>query len=162
VLKFTEFCNESKVRQISTIKTKNDSDLSKELKRKISDSFIEDCPFVKKITYNDKIINIKWNDTEYHNLISRLKNRTSFTSVGEFNDVFIKTIESIIPKELGKKINKTNIYDLYLKYNNITIVVKINYPEFLQNPRVYVVSIIGGVTTLFGTVIPIDDSYFNL
>lgn len=163
MLKFSKFLisEKHKVRDISDIKTKEDSELYKDINSEIKKDFVIDCSLTKRILLSDRTIKVKWNDYASHSIKNRLKGRTTFRSISEFNDIFTKTIKTIIPKEFGKSIKYKGLYDLYLKENKVHILVLINWPFILQYNNIKVISVVQG-TALYDFFIEIDDSYFNL
>ena len=128
----------AKIRDITITK-------SKKILKRINKIFVEDERLIFDVFLEniDKHIFLKWNDTEFHPMIDRIKERTRFNSISEFN-IFIENVfKSIIPKEINKSINKNfQEYGLYFPKNNFYIIIDINYDDlFKKYTRFYIVTI---------------------
>ena len=65
----------------------------------------------------DKVIFIKWYNSSTHNIPEKIKTRTHFNSVSEFNDFMKKAFKSLIDNHF-KEIDQTDRYALHFKENN--------------------------------------------
>lgn len=125
---------------------KGDSDLAKEMQK------IKDAEFdinkklvifitLKKRVNNKKIqFEIIWNDTAKHNLVKRIKERTSFNSVEDFNQYFKGEFNKLFPDMVGKELYTTGRYSLYSKEYNFTIIMDFSIDEYIDG--IYEVNII--------------------
>ena len=80
---------EARLSDISTFSGTNNN-----IKKHINKKFNEDTKLIDNIylkKYNKNII-IDWYHNKKHNLITRIKNRTSLKSITEFNELFDKKI----------------------------------------------------------------------
>jgi hypothetical protein len=128
------------------LKIKGEGDLAKEL-TKIKDSeFDISRKLVRFITLKKRVNNKKiqfeilWNDTAKHNLVNRIKERTSFNSVEEFNEYFKSEFNKIFPNMVGKELPSTGRYSLYSKEYNFTIIMDFSIDEYIDG--IYEVKII--------------------
>jgi hypothetical protein len=117
---------------------KGDSDLAKELKKIKESDFDLSKKLVRFITLKKRANNKKiqfeilWNDTAKHNLIQRIKERTSFNSVDEFNQYFKNEFNRLFPEMVGKKIHSTGRYSLYSTEYNFSIIMDFSIDEYID------------------------------
>lgn len=78
-----------------------------------------------KITSLNKEIFIKWNHSPNHSMIDRIKNRTSFKSISEFNE-FISKVINILIEKYSSEIDKDDRYSLYFPNRNFYLLIDIN------------------------------------
>lgn len=115
--------NSDLANQISKIKDA-EFDISKKLVRFIT---------LKKRVNNKKIqFELFWNDKATHDLIKRIKERTSFNSVEDFNNYFKSEFNKIFPDMVGKELYTSGRYSLYSKEYNFTIIIDFNIDEYID------------------------------
>lgn len=120
------------------LNVKGDSDLAKELNRIKESEFDLSKKLVRFITLKKRVKNKKiqfeilWNDTAKHNLIKRIKERTSFNSVDEFNQYFKNEFNKLFPEMVGKQIHSTGRYSLYSTEYNFSIIMDFSIDEYID------------------------------
>jgi hypothetical protein len=125
---------------------KGDSSLAKELSKIKDAEFDINRKLVKFITLKKRVNNKKiqfeifWNDTAKHNLVKRIKERTSFNSVEDFNQYFKGEFNKIFPDMVGKELHTTGRYSLYSLEYNFTIIMDFSIDEYIDG--IYEVKII--------------------
>lgn len=118
---------------VKLFKNKLPNDKYLQIKNEIDKTFNVDEELVEKIYIDGETLSFAWNHRPDHDIYLRIKERTHLKSISEFNDIFIKTINQIIPSKLGKSgIDKDGCYALYLKDNQFYIMIQID-PESLIN-----------------------------
>jgi hypothetical protein len=128
------------------LKIKGEGDLAKELNKIKDADFDLSRKLVRFITLKKRVNNKKiqfeilWNDTAKHNLVNRIKERTSFNSVEEFNEYFKSEFNKIFPDMVGKELPSTGRYSLYSKEYNFTIIMDFSIDEYIDG--IYEVKII--------------------
>ena len=138
------------VRFSDVLKIKGESDLSDKIKHEINKDFDDSKELIDSIILKNEFLlrkiklRIQWNNTPNHNLIERIKERTNFKSIEEFNRYFEEKINKIIPKEIGKQISEKGRYSLYDKELNFSIIVDIDPQEFIRKNifKIFVFTII--------------------
>lgn len=125
---------------------KGDSDLAKELTKIKDAEFDISKKLVRFITLKKRVNNKKiqfeilWNDSAKHNLIKRIKERTSFNSVEDFNNYFKEEFNKIFPDMVGKELYSTGKYSLYSTEYNFTIILDFSIDEYIDG--IYEVKVI--------------------
>jgi hypothetical protein len=125
---------------------KGDSDLAKEMQKIKDAEFDINKKLVRFITLKKRVNNKKiqfeiiWNDTAKHNLVKRIKERTSFNSVEDFNQYFKGEFNKLFPDMVGKELHTTGRYSLYSKEYNFTIIMDFSIDEYIDG--IYEVKII--------------------
>lgn len=131
------------VRLADVLNIKSDTDLSKQFKE-LKDKEYDFSKELLKFMFLDQKENGKkvsfrvfWNDNALHKIQNRLKDRTSFKSAEEFNEVLKETINKIFPSMVGenKELNANGRYAIYLKEYNLTIVIGFRLSNYLNNNR---------------------------
>lgn len=123
-------------RLADVLNIKGESDLAKELSKIKNAEFDINKKLVRFITLKNRVNNKKlqfeiiWNDTAKHDLIKRIKERTSFGSVEEFNNYFKGEFNNIFPKMVGKELYTNGRYSLYSNEYNFTIIMDFNIDEY--------------------------------
>ena len=138
------------VRFSDVLKIKSQSDISDKIKDQMNKDFDDSKELIDSIILKNEFLlrkiklRIKWNNTPNHNLIERIKERTNFKSIEEFNRYFEEKINKIIPKEIGKQISEKGRYSLYDKELNFSIIVDIDPQEFIRKNifKIFVFTII--------------------
>lgn len=152
---FDDFLLEAKLRDNITIKVNKESENSFIAKRflennkKENTNFIINTRLISSIKLlNDKYINILWcHDDKKHNLYERIKKRTTFNDVYEFNDTIIKTLKILFSNK-KESFTEKGKYDIFLLENKIHLLLKVD-PKFFDKQYINV------------TIITISTSSFN-
>jgi hypothetical protein len=125
---------------------KGDSELAKEMQKIKDAEFDISKKLVRFITLKKRVNNkkiqfeIEWNDSATHNLIKRIKERTSFNSVEDFNQYFKTEFNKIFPDMVGKELYASGKYSLYSTEYNFTIILDFSIDEYIDG--IYEVKII--------------------
>lgn len=150
ILKYSKFL-EARLSDILNIKSTTNSDIEKIISDKAKADFEFDKSLVKYVTtrssITDKEIRFKilWNDNSKHDLQKRIKERSYFKSISEFNDFFKKSISTIFPDMIGKELFKSGRYSLYNKEHNISIIISFDLNLFIKNRyQIKIVTILPG------------------
>lgn len=128
------------------LKIKGEGDLAKELSKIKDAEFDISKKLVRFITLKKRVNNKKiqfeilWNDSAKHNLVKRIKERTSFNSVEEFNDYFKGEFNKLFPDMVGKELFITGKYSLYSTEYNFTIIIDFSIDEYIDG--IYEVKIV--------------------
>lgn len=123
----------------SILNLKGKSELYDELKNIKDAEFDSSKKLVKLITLSKRVNNkkiqflINWNDTATHDLIKRIKDRTSFSSIEEFNNYFKDELNKVLPDMIGKEIHTTGRYNLYSSEYNFSIIISFNIENYIKN-----------------------------
>jgi hypothetical protein len=92
---------------------------------------------------NNKVKNIRYYDNEKHKLISRIKERTNFDSVDEFNKILDKALNKVLNnKRLFNKLRKPGDYNLYLEDYNLSIIFFYSHTEYFENNTIVIKTIV--------------------
>jgi hypothetical protein len=132
---FTKFKLFVEARLSDVLNIKGDSELASELKRKQDTEFDFSQKLTKFVTLKRRIGNKKiqfeilWYNTATHSILKRIKDRTSFVSVEEFNELFKSSINQILPEKIGKEIF-TGRYSMYSSEYNLSIIFNFNIDDF--------------------------------
>jgi hypothetical protein len=124
---------------------KGEGDLAKQMKDIKDAEFDLSKKLVKFITLKKRVNNkkiqfqINWNDSATHNLIKRIKERTSFNSVEDFNQYFKDEFNKIFPDMIGKEIYVSGRYSLYSTEYNFSIIMNFDIDEYTDG--IYEVSV---------------------
>jgi hypothetical protein len=125
---------------------KGDSDLAKEMSKIKDAEFDITKKLVRFVTLKKRVNNkkiqfeISWNDTAKHNLVKRIKERTSFGSVEDFNQYFKGEFNNIFPDMVGKELISSGRYSLYSKEYNFSIIMDFSIDEYIDD--IYDVNIV--------------------
>lgn len=125
---------------------KGDSDLAKEMSKIKDAEFDITKKLVRFVTLKKRVNNkkiqfeISWNDTAKHNLVKRIKERTSFGSVEDFNQYFKGEFNNIFPDMVGKELISSGRYSLYSKEYNFSIIMDFSIDEYIDG--IYDVNIV--------------------
>lgn len=125
---------------------KGKSDLAKEMSKIKEAEFDVSKKLVRFITLKKRVNNKKiqfelvWNDTAKHDLVKRIKERTSFNSVEDFNNYFKGEFNKIFPDMVGKELYSTGKYSLYSTEYNFTIIMDFSIDEYIDG--IYEVKIV--------------------
>ena len=121
ILNFNLYC-EARLADILNIK--GDSELAKELQKVKELEFDLNSKLPTSIILkNQSILKLKWYDTATHDLVKKIKERTSFASIEHFIEYLQNKLTEVFPYKLGKELFKTGKYSIYLKEYNISIII---------------------------------------
>jgi hypothetical protein len=143
ITKFYLFCE---ARLADVLNIKGSGDLVKQMTDIKDAEFDLSKKLVKFITPKKRVNNkkiqfeINWNDSATHNLTNRIKERTSFGSVEDFNQYFKDEFNKIFPDMVGKEIYVSGRYSLYSKEYNFSIIIRFDIDEYADG--IYEVDII--------------------
>lgn len=142
---------EAKIRDLVNFGDSYEGNLARQMKSHTEREFEVDRSLLNFVTlsrrFNNKKIraNLKWNDRASHSINKRIKERTSFLSITEFNDLIKSVLNYIFPDSIGGLIRKNGRYAIYLKEENITLIVNINFKEIIKgNIELYVITVLPG------------------
>ena len=148
---YTKFKLFLEARLSDILNIKGDSELASQMKKIKDAEFDLSKKLVKFITLKKRVNNKKiqfeifWNDTATHNLTKRIQDRTSFTSVEEFNQYFKNEFNKIFPDMVGKELYTTGRYTLYSSEYNFSIIMYFDIDEYADGIyEVKVVTILPG------------------
>jgi hypothetical protein len=133
ITKFDLFCE---ARLADVLNIKGSGDLVKQMTDIKDAEFDLNKKLVKLITLKKRVNNkkiqfeINWNDSATHNLVKRIKERTSFGSVEDFNQYFKDQFNRIFPDMVGKEIYVSGRYSLYSSEYNFTIIIHFDIDEY--------------------------------
>jgi hypothetical protein len=123
-------------------------------------SFVIDDNLIERIVldkYDFKIINIKWNNYTGHSINDKIKTRTNFKSVSEFNEYFTLVIEDLFDNhfyELNREFEK---YNIHLVNKNISIIIKFDYDDLFENDTtIEIKTIVNGFDSNVDEIIEIN------
>lgn len=144
---------------------------------KLSDVFISDDEILKKYQnknferdeelvqhvildkYDYKIIHIEWNNYSGHDIINdKIKKRTNFESVSEFNEYFTNIINDLFNNHFDEIIKESKKYNIYLINKNISFVTVVDYDNLFENDTTITIkTIVNGLDSDFDDIIKIED-----
>jgi hypothetical protein len=79
----------------------------------------------------NKNIFIKWNETKEHSISNRIKERTSFKSISEFNEIINDGFKQMFDNNFNE-IDSSNRYALHFNANKFYLLVDINYENLFS------------------------------
>jgi len=143
---FTNYKNFCEAKLSDLLRVKGDSDLSNELNKIKDKEFDLTQKLPKKIILdNDSLLRISWYDTFKHDLVKKIKERTSFSSIDHFIEYLKEKLIDIFPYMLGKELFRSGRYSIFLEEYNISIII-----EFDLNKNMNDNYFIGIITVLPG------------
>jgi hypothetical protein len=126
ITKFKIF--EAKMRDLLNISHKSDASINRDFEYDtdlISSVYLENF---------DKTIHLSWNHVEKdHDMYLKVKDRTSYNSISEFNEEFQKIINDLFDNYFYKITNKKIFYDLYLTESDFHILTIIKYDNLFED-----------------------------
>ena len=134
---------------------------NKKILKKINKSFKEDGRLIFDVfleNSNNHII-IRWNNTESHSMIERIKERTTFKSISEFNS-FIKNSFVDLFKNHFYEMDKTERYGIHFIENNFYLLVDINYDNLFSQYHHFFIPTITLSSPKVYKIIELDDDNF--
>ena len=94
---------------------------------------------ISKRINNKKIrLSINWNHSLKHDLLKKLKERTSFKNISELNDLIEKGLDELFIKNINYIDNNT--YSLWFSEYNFSVITNIN----LKNSEINIITILQG------------------
>ena len=124
---------------------KGDSDFAKELTNIKDKEFDVSANLPTQIDLESgDILKIRWNDTATHNLVKKIKERTTFASVEDFISYLQKKLCEIFPYKIGKELFQSGRYTIYLKEYNISIIIGFDLNRNMENYFIDVITILPG------------------
>lgn len=149
---------EARLSDILNLKVKNDSDISNLMKKDVEKDFDIDRKLLKYVTLSSRVSNkkvrfkIDYNDSAQHSLIKRIRERTSFKSVEEFNSMLKMAIDQVFPDSVGELITSTGRYSMIFEEYNFCVIFYIDLRKYMSGKyEIYVVTILPRTQT-FGTI----------
>lgn len=124
-------------------------------------SFVIDDDLIESVVldkYDFKIINIKWNNYPGHSIINdKIKTRTNFKSVSEFNGYFTLVIEDLFDNHFYELNEEFEKYNVHLVNKNISIIIKFDYDDLFENgTTIEVKTIVNGFDSNVDEIIEIN------
>ena len=94
---------------------------------------------------NNSKLNLNWNNHTGHDLVKRIKERTSFENVEHFIEYIREIFNLIFPSMCGKELYETGRYSIYLKEYNISIIVEFDLKKNMgKNYNLIIVTVLPG------------------
>ena len=85
---------------------------------------------------------MKWHNTYYHSIIDRIKNRTSFNSISNFNEVIEYGFKQVFPDEIGNTITEGGRYALHFNNHNFYLIISLNYNNlFEEDAEIFIITL---------------------
>ena len=106
---------------------------------------------LKTRVQNQKVrVKINWNDKASHDLKLRIKDRTNFQNLEEFNKYFKEFLDKIFPSMIGKEISVDGNYGFYFREKDVTFIIQINVKDMLYNNiyNIYVRTVKSGYSAI--------------
>jgi hypothetical protein len=96
-----------------------------EIIKHINKKFVNDTRLVFHIDIKscNKILILKWHDTDEHSMIKKIEERTHFKSISEFNDFIKKTFNDLFDNHFKEITEQDNIYGLYFLERQFSLIV---------------------------------------
>lgn len=103
---------------------KGESELAKQIAKIKEEEFdtLQELPNQINLD-NESTLRINWYDTASHNLVQKIKERTTFASINHFVEYLQKKLTEVFPYMLGKELFKSGRYTIYLKEYNVSIII---------------------------------------
>ena len=99
----------------------------------------------KRMGKNKIRMELTWNHNASHSIINRIKERTSFKSVDEFNNNLKEILNKIFPDKIGTDIFKNGKYTIYDKEHDISIIFAIDINKFINGEhKLLIITILPG------------------
>lgn len=128
IFTFEEF-NEARLADIMNIKASNDKELTTYIDNEIKRTFDFSEKLIKAIYLDNGFKkDVIWNDTAEHSIKQRIKDRTSFKTIDEFNQTLRKVLKDISNRKYRLRYKAK--YSIYLTESNISIILYNNYASF--------------------------------
>lgn len=133
----------------------------KKLLKKINKKFKDDSRIIFDVflkNYNKHLI-LRWNDIKSHSMLERIKERTAFKSVSEFNSFIDKTFNDLFNNHFYE-IDETARYGIHPIENNFYILIDIDYKNMFSEYAHFFIPTITLTTPDVYKIIEINDEYF--
>jgi len=107
--------------------------------------------------YNKELI-LKWNHTEYHNMVDRIQQRTSFKSIKSFNEVIHKAFNVLFNEHFDElEFEVDHRYALYLTEYDFYLFIDIKYENlFKKLSQIVIVTLTTNTPNNIYKIIDID------
>ena len=131
-MKFKSF---TEARLSDVLNIKGNGEISDNIRKMKDKQFEFNSKLVSLITLKKRVngkkiqLKVEWNDSATHDLVQRISNRTSFTSIEEFNNFFKDFVNRIFPDKVGKELFSCK-YSFYSVEYNITIIMEFNIDRY--------------------------------
>ena len=118
------------VRLSDVLKVSGESEYANTLKDISKTDFDDSSNLIDHINLKGEFINrkikliVRWNHNESHDMIKRIKNRTNFNSISDFNEYFEDKMQKVFPHMIGKEINEKEL--------KLSIIIDINVDDFIK------------------------------
>lgn len=136
------------------VKVKSIIDKTDNIQKYVDTDFDFTKNLVKLITLNQRVgknkiqFKIHWNHNISHDFEKRVKERTNFKSIKEFNDFFKSIINYVFPSMIGKELYEIGDYCLYSKEYDISIIINFNINKYNKGDyKLFVKTILPGKTS---------------
>jgi len=132
MMKFKSF---TEARLSDVLNIKGNGEISDNIRKMKDKQFEFNSKLVSLITLKKRVngkkiqLKVEWNDSATHDLVQRISNRTSFTSIEEFNNFFKDFVNRIFPDKVGKELFSGK-YAFYSVEYNITIIMEFNIDRY--------------------------------
>lgn len=132
MMKFKSF---TEARLSDVLNIKGTGEISDNIRKMKDKQFEFNSKLVSLITLKKRVggkkiqLKVEWNDSATHDLVQRISNRTSFTSIEEFNNFFKDFVNRIFPDKVGKELFSGK-YAFYSVEYNITIIMEFNIDRY--------------------------------
>lgn len=126
------------VRLSDVLKVSGESEYANTLKDISKTDFDDSSNLIDHINLKGEFINrkikliVRWNHNESHDMIKRIKDRTNFNSISDFNEYFEDKMQKVFPHMIGKEINENGRYIIYDKELKLSIIIDINVDDFIK------------------------------
>ena len=154
LINFEEFLNEeaAKFSDLSKLLNinKDNIDVFDMIKDYQDDTFKDDTNLLDIIVLPNvnKIVNIKWNHKDLHDIKKRIKERTNCKNISEFNEIFQECLNLLFSKYFYDIEEDINEYTIHLEQRNINILVRFDYNDmFNEKFTIYVITIINSTVS---------------
>ena len=100
----------------------------------------------KRMGKNKIRMELTWNHNASHSIIKRIKQRTSFKSVEEFNNNLKEILNKIFPDKIGTDIFKNGKYSIYDKEHDNSIIFTIDINKFINGEyKIMIITVLPGI-----------------
>ena len=120
------------------VKVKSIIDKTDNIQKYVDTEFDSSKNLIKFITLNKRVgknkiqFKIKWNHKISHDFKKRVNDRTSFKSIGEFNEFFKSIINYVFPSMVGKELYEKGDYCLYSKEYDISVIISFDIKKYIK------------------------------
>ena len=103
---------------------------------KLENSDFDDADLITEIkleNFGDKIIHIRWNHTDKHNIKNKIRDRSQIYNVSEFNNIFKNIIIELFDNHFDDIKDGVDEYDLRLNDSGLDILTIIKYDNLFRD-----------------------------